>query len=193
VEAYRHVAGLPVSDSRENLLVEMLSLELMPPDDEPKLTPEQIEVIRSWIDAGAHSRAGAPTELLGTLAPKLVTARKAFEVLEHKLGQLPETLREDARKAIEQSPDQRDEIQKYLVEKLFGFLFVNPAELPSLFPEFKEKATPLQEKIASLEAERKSLPKIRGLTDTTAVPNRAAGLSWPKGALAGPPCSIAKI
>lgn len=87
---------------------------------------------------------------------------------EHKLSQLPDTLRDDARRAIELAPDDRDEIQKYLVDKLEDFLAVSPAELPALFPEFKEKAAPLEEKIAALERERKSLPRIRGLTDTTA-------------------------
>jgi hypothetical protein len=130
-----------------------------------------------FLDLGTRAEREAVAEHNAALDAKLAPLNSELDELtkqftkkafEHKLAQLPESLRADARTAIELSPDDRDEIQKYLVDKLEDFLAVNSSELPDLFPEFKERATPLQEKIRAFEAARKSLPKARGLTDTTA-------------------------
>jgi mono/diheme cytochrome c family protein len=50
-------AAIVPGDSGGSLLYRRISKGEMPPGSRPKLTPEEIALIRGWIDAGAHTDA----------------------------------------------------------------------------------------------------------------------------------------
>lgn len=48
---------IEAGDASGSLLLELIEASAMPPDDEPPLQPEQVDVIRRWIESGAMSTA----------------------------------------------------------------------------------------------------------------------------------------
>ncbi len=53
---------LDLETPAESLLLEMISEELMPPEDEPQLTVEEIASIKAWVTGGAKFAAPSPVK-----------------------------------------------------------------------------------------------------------------------------------
>ncbi len=110
---------------------------------------------------------------LAELSKELSAIRQPYEtrLLEEKLKSIPESIRQDARAALETPADKRDEIQKYLFKKLGASLKVTDAESRKTFTDADAAAAAkLDEKIQALEARRRKLEKVQALWDVGKPP-----------------------
>ena len=103
-------------------------------------------------------------ELLGNSLEKHANALKQRHFDEH-LDQVPETLRNDVRKAFETDEKQRDATQKALVEKFAETLQIDEAKLRELDERYKKRAQEVDDQIKKLEQKRRPEPAIRALWD----------------------------
>ena len=87
------------------------------------------------------------------------------KILEQRLAQLPEGVREDLRKALDTAPNQRTEVQKYLTDKFDPLLKIKPIELQQADEQFRQLSRGLERQIKLLEAQKEPEPKIRALWD----------------------------
>lgn len=111
---------------------------------------------------------------LTELNKQLSALKKPYEerILNEKLSKLPESIRDDARAALETAADKRDEVQKYLVKKFGASLKVTDEETRKLFTGTdKEAAGKLDEQIEGYEARKKKLEKIQALWDVGKMPS----------------------
>ncbi|MCI0626386.1 MAG: PSD1 and planctomycete cytochrome C domain-containing protein [Acidobacteria bacterium] len=86
-------------------------------------------------------------------------------ILEQRVKEIPEELREDVRKLLDTPPDKRDGAQKYLFAKFQTRLTVNAPELKTLDAEYRRLAEETERKIKLLQASRPPEPLIRALWD----------------------------
>ncbi|HEV3005549.1 MAG TPA: DUF1549 and DUF1553 domain-containing protein, partial [Pirellulales bacterium] len=84
--------------------------------------------------------------------------RKLFE---QKLSTLPEPIRDDTRSAVETSPEERSEVQKYLAGKFEAALAVTPEEVTAALSE-QDRATiaELNRQIGELAGQKRSWGQI---------------------------------
>ena len=104
---------------------------------------------------------------LVVLKKQLAELTESFKprLVQYKLDQLPEALRKDVKAALELREEKRSPIQKYLAETLADHFAFKEEQLPATFPEYKAMSGPLKVEISSVEANRRILPRTRGLTD----------------------------
>ncbi len=125
-------------------------------------------------------------ELNQQLAAIRSSARQ--KLFDAKLAQVPEAIRQDTRTAIETPAEKRNEIQKYLADKLGPQLSVQPAEIAAALDETARSDVAQREgKIGSLNGMRRSYGKIQALWDVGPAPPaylyRRGGYEFPGAAL----------
>ncbi|HVC97157.1 MAG TPA: DUF1553 domain-containing protein, partial [Pirellulales bacterium] len=86
-------------------------------------------------------------------------------LLEERLAQLPEVLRDDLRKVLATPAAERNEVQRYLAGKFEAQLQIDQAALNQAESAFKQAADESAAQIAALEARRRPEPTIRALWD----------------------------
>src|SRR5205814_897331 len=89
----------------------------------------------------------------------------AARVLDRRLAELPEVLRDDLRAMLATAPDRRDAVQRYLAEKFEKWLRVDRNALQALDAAFKKKSEETERRVKALQAERPPEPGIHALWD----------------------------
>ena len=92
------------------------------------------------------------------------------QLIEERLAKLPENLREDLRRALDVKPQDRQEVQTYLVGSFESLLKVTLKELSDRFEGFSEEAKEIEDQIKAEEKKLKSKPSIRALFDMGGEP-----------------------
>lgn len=110
-------------------------------------------------------------EQVKQLGDKKSAVRNEFvaKLFEERLAELPEPLREDARRAVSTAEGKRDEIEQYLATK-FGARLKPAAkdldaELPKRYPEFKKRTEELAGQIAAAQRRKRHFDEVRALYD----------------------------
>lgn len=94
-----------------------------------------------------------------------------LRVRELHFAALPESIRDDVRQAIELKPEQRSEIQKYLVEKLSANLKVAESDIDAALTDSEKQSLQASaEERAGLLTQKKSYDKIQALWDVGKPP-----------------------
>ncbi|HVX15853.1 MAG TPA: PSD1 and planctomycete cytochrome C domain-containing protein [Pirellulales bacterium] len=104
---------------------------------------------------------------------ELVDLRRPYQarLFENKLSMLPEPIRADTKAALETAAEKRNEVQKYLAEKLAGTVAVKPAEIAATLSESDRAAVMrLEAKIAEEMSHRAAWGKIQALWDVGPPP-----------------------
>ena len=92
-------------------------------------------------------------------------------LLAEKLEQLPEVVRADTKLAVETEAEERDDIQKYLVEKFGPLVEISEEELgESISGDDREAILQLQKKVATWNSYRRGLHQIQALWDGDGLP-----------------------
>ena len=110
---------------------------------------------------------------VGKLAEDIDQIREPYRerLLAEKLEQLPEVVRADTRLAVETEAEDRDDIQKYLVEKFGPLVKISEQELDALITgDDREAISQLQKKIATWNSYRRDLDQIQALWDGDGLP-----------------------
>ena len=94
------------------------------------------------------------------------------KLLEKKLAQLPNSVRSDLREALGISEEDRNPVQRYLVERFKSLTGVIQKELEDYSAEFKEHAQTLKKRIEDLHNRLRPEPRIRALFDMGGEPVR---------------------
>jgi hypothetical protein len=93
------------------------------------------------------------------------------KLFDTKLAALPEPIRQDTRVAIETPADKRNEVQKYLAEKLGAGVAIKPEEIAAALDETgKEAVAQREQKIGALNGTRRTYGKIQALWDVGPAP-----------------------
>ena len=85
--------------------------------------------------------------------------------LELRLGKLPKAIRADVRAALQEAPDKRSEVQRYLAEKFGSLAQVADAELRKLDSEYAKSVSATATRVKQLEGRKRTQPFIRALWD----------------------------
>ncbi len=115
-------------------------------------------------------------EIDGQVEPwkrKLATLHRPYRrrLLEDRLVELPEAIREDLKTAVLTPSKERTAVEKYLMETLGPLVEVPAEEIQALMSEEeKTNGCVLEEKIASLEEQRRSYGWLDAVYDTGAPP-----------------------
>ncbi len=110
----------------------------------------------------------------GALKKQLAALRKPYEkrILDEKLKALPESIREDARQAIETAADKRDDVQKYLFTKFGKSLQIGDDEVhKALNPADKATAEKIEAQLTVWDGYRRKLDKLQALWDVGKPPS----------------------
>ena len=116
----------------------------------------------------AWESAKRPIEGRIKAAEKELADRKAklrSTLLDKRLAQLPEELRDDVRETLRTATKQRSEVQKYLAGKFAKRLTISDADLRKQDADFAKFATDAGKRIKSLKARIPPEPLIRALWD----------------------------
>jgi hypothetical protein len=110
------------------------------------------------------------------------------KLLEARLVTLPEVIRQDVRTALETAADKRNEVQKYLADKLGPLVSVKPEDVAAALDEAARSAVAnCEREIAGLNGSRKGYGKIQALWDVGAPPAaylyRRGGYEFPGAAV----------
>ena len=110
------------------------------------------------------------------------------KLFDGKLALLPEAIRQDTRTAVETPAEKRNEVQKYLADKLGPQLVVKPEEIAAALDEAGKAAISQREReIAALGGSRKSYGKIQAMWDVGPAPAaylyRRGGYEFPGAAV----------
>jgi len=110
------------------------------------------------------------------------------KLFDRKLAKIPEAIREDTRTAIETPAEKRNEVQKFLANKLGPQLAINPADTTASLDDAGKSAVAQREgQIAALNGSRQSYGKIQALWDVAAAPAaylyRRGGYEFPGAAV----------
>ena len=110
---------------------------------------------------------------VGKLAEDIEQIRGPYRerLLAEKLEQLPEVVRADTKLAVETEPEDRDDIQKYLVEKFGPLVKISEEELDELITgDDQEALSQLRQKVATWNSYRHDLDQIQALWDGDGLP-----------------------
>lgn len=110
---------------------------------------------------------------VGELNKQLGEIREPFrrKLFEARLAQLPEAIRQDTHAAVETPTDKRNEVQKYLAEKLGPSLAVKPEEVALALDEPAKAAVAERERqIGQLNGTKRSYGRIQALWDVGRAP-----------------------
>ena len=102
-------------------------------------------------------------ELERQLEEKARPLRK--KLLEEKMAALPQSLQQDLKEASKAKPEDRTQVQKYLLGKFKATLQVTQADVLQRFQDFAETSKEIEEQIKEEKNKLKAKPKIRALYD----------------------------
>ena len=102
-------------------------------------------------------------ELERQLEEKARPLRK--KLLEEKMAALPQSLQQDLKEASKAKPEDRTQVQKYLLGKFKATLQVTQADVLQRFQDFAETSKEIEEQIKDEKKKLKAKPKIRALYD----------------------------
>ncbi|MCY4585530.1 MAG: PSD1 and planctomycete cytochrome C domain-containing protein [Bryobacterales bacterium] len=88
------------------------------------------------------------------------------KLLEKRLAELPEGVREDLRTLDDTPKDQRTSVQQYLAGKFAKTLEITSAQLKKKYPEIAGRVDPIQKELAAKQRQLLPEPHIRVLMDT---------------------------
>lgn len=118
--------------------------------------------------------------LNGKIDPALAESKKQLQdllrpyeerLLQVRLASVPESLRPAATTAFTTPPEERDDVEKFLVDKLGSVLNVPEEELTRALVETdRQKRTELQGRITALQGRRRTFGKIQALWDVGKPP-----------------------
>ena len=92
-------------------------------------------------------------------------------LLAKKLEELPEAIRADTKFAVETDPDERDEVQKYLIDKFGQLVEIKEEELDaSITGDHIESLSRLKQQVQTWDGYRRKLEQIRALWDGEGMP-----------------------
>ena len=95
------------------------------------------------------------------------------QLLQEKREKIPAALRADVEAAAKVAEDNRNELQKYLVEAFQEFLTLEPGELEKRFEKYREESAKVKEAVMKAEKKLKRRPSIRALFDMPGEPTPA--------------------
>jgi Protein of unknown function (DUF1553)/Protein of unknown function (DUF1549)/Planctomycete cytochrome C len=95
------------------------------------------------------------------------------KLLEEKIEKLPESIRQDVRKAIQTPKEKRTDVESYLVDKFAAALKVESKEIEERFKNHKDEAEKTRKAIQEAKKKLKPTPQIRALFDTGGEPTPA--------------------
>jgi hypothetical protein len=138
----------------------------------PSFNPE------AWVQPQFHHLADVPPKQkeavdkanaeidrrVAELNRQIAEVRKPTEsrLFDKKLGKLPEALRDDLRAALDTKPEKRNEVQKYLADKLGPLVKVAPEEVRKSLPDAERaKIDEFSKQIAALNGQKRSYGKIQ--------------------------------
>ena len=110
---------------------------------------------------------------VGRLSADIEKIRQPYreQRLAEKLEKLPEVVRADTKLAVETEEDDRDEVQKYLVEKFGPLVEIAEEELDaSIAGDHQEALSQLKKKVATWDSYRRELHQIQALWDGDGMP-----------------------
>lgn len=112
-------------------------------------------------------------EAINDLNEKLERISKPLEesLFRSRLQSLPEVIREDVRKAVQDNSDEEDPVLKYLRTKFESFLTITRAMIEDGNREFQAEAQAMDKAISEKKKDLKELPKIRALYDMGGEPS----------------------
>jgi len=94
-------------------------------------------------------------------------------LLEMKTALIPEPVREDFQAAVATPAEKRNEVQKYLVEKLAALVKIEPAEVDgALDDKGRQRIAELNSSIGQLQAAKKSYQQVEALWEFAAAPTQ---------------------
>ena len=93
------------------------------------------------------------------------------EIIEERLAELPEGVRQDLHTLATTSSEQRTEVQKYLAKKFADTLEVSDDQLDTRSAEFKEQRAAIAKSIAEAKEKLTPEPRIRALYDMGGKPS----------------------
>lgn len=112
-------------------------------------------------------------EAINDLNEKLERMSKPLEesLFRTRLQSLPEEIREDVRKAVQDKSDKEDPVLEYLRTKFKTFLTITRAMVEDGNREFQMQAQAIDKAISEKKKDLKELPKIRALYDMGGEPS----------------------
>ena len=128
------------------------------------------------LDIGMEQERTAAREHNTPIEAKIKRIEEAHEakteslreqVLEDRLGKLPESVREDLRKVRETAGGERTEVQKYLARQFKAVLAVTGSDLLKRFPEFETEVADTMTAVRELKETLKAVPRIRALYEAS--------------------------
>jgi hypothetical protein len=148
----------------------------------PDVSPaekEEIDRKNSELDSQIAELNKQLAEIRGPVRQKLFDTR---------LATLPEPIRQDTRVAVETPAEKRNEVQKYLAEKLGASIAVKPEEVAAALDETGKAAVAQREqKIGALNSTRRAYGKIQALWDVGPAP---AAYLYRRGGYESPGASV---
>ncbi len=149
-----------VYDDLKNFRAAMLRfLPYIPPGE----TPVQILEERHAADEYNHNLELEILTLKKALEEKAKPLKK--KIIDQRLAQLPQALREDLQKVEDTAPEARTDVQKYLAAKFEKVLKVEPEEMNNLDAAYRKEAEETEWKIKRIEYKKAPDPRIRALWD----------------------------
>jgi len=149
-----------VYDDLKNFRAAMLRfLPYIPPGETP------VEILEAQHAADEYNH---------NLDLEILTLKKALEekakpvkkkIIDQRLAQLPQALREDLQKVQDTAPDARTDVQKYLATKFEKVLKVEAEEMNNLDAANRKEAEETEWKIKRIQYKKAPDPRIRALWD----------------------------
>lgn len=116
----------------------------------------------AWLASEAHWKTEVEAAR-AELEAQFLSRSKV--IVEERIAQLPDVLRDDIRRTLATPAAERDAVQKYLAGKFEASLAIDQAGLATLDPEFKAHSERVTARIAAADAARAPEPRIRALWD----------------------------
>ena len=152
------------------------------------LSPNEVGVgpDADWNESNTRMLPGAPTnevekaerlnapvhDEISKLKSDLESLTAPFRktLLAEKWAEIPEMLRADVHQALDASPEERTDIQEYLVARFGSGLEVTSDEVRERFPDYRRQALELEAAILKVEKRLRPQPRIRALFDMGGTP-----------------------
>ena len=133
----------------------------------PYVTPlaSPFQLLQEQRDREAHNAElqARIDALQEALKQKAETSKK--KIIDQRLAELPNDLRDELHKIVDTPPGKRAEVQKHLADKYEKRLQIDPRELKKLDADYRKEAEDTERQVKLLEMSRMPEPKIRALWD----------------------------
>ena len=141
---------------------------------------------RRYLDLTTPEERRAREEVNRQIDQRIAKLEEALEkvaaplrekLLAERVAAIPESIRDDVRRAVTKPAPERDEVQKYLAKKFAEVFEIKNENLAEKYPEFKEAADKNSQKLQAAAGERLKRPQIRALFELGGEPSPAYILS----------------